>query len=322
MAPRLTAVPLEPGAVARALDALPKRAGVAQLLGPGGRNLLIGRPANLRSWVAAHLGRGRPPRKGARPPTDLSPVAAAVAYAETTSPFAQRVAFERLMAQHVPPAKRRDLKPAGWIDLDLAARFPRAVARAGAAGPTAFGPFRSKEAALRAIALLHKLFPLRPCDFAFEPDPALALGLGCVYAQVRTCAAPCLGRVGEEDYGALAGRAAAFLAAPWDRAEETRAWLPEWVAGSDARALVVETGASGLELFPVRSGAVLDERRLACAPEDLADALETLAWAPAEPPRDDMPWLVAWLHARRKTGAFLVLRDGAPSREAAARLRS
>ncbi|MGH9886161.1 MAG: hypothetical protein ACREBE_11565, partial [bacterium] len=41
-----------------------------------------------------------------------------------------------------------------------------------------------------AIEALHAVFPLRPCDFVFEPAPDLAVGLGCVFAQVRTCAAP------------------------------------------------------------------------------------------------------------------------------------
>ncbi len=41
-----------------------------------------------------------------------------------------------------------------------------------------FGPFRDRRAAEKARDALHRLFPLRPCDFAFEPDPALPLGLG------------------------------------------------------------------------------------------------------------------------------------------------
>ena len=108
---------------------------------------------------------------------------------------------------HVAPSARRDLKPAAWLHLDPGARFPRLTVRPMAGDPAGlFGPFRNRPAAARAVAALHKLFPLRPCDFVFEPAPDLSLGLGCVYAQVRTCAAPCLSRVSEDGYRGLAGR--------------------------------------------------------------------------------------------------------------------
>ena len=43
--PPLTVVPLEAGDVAALLARLPTQAGVAQVLGPDGQSLLIGRPA-------------------------------------------------------------------------------------------------------------------------------------------------------------------------------------------------------------------------------------------------------------------------------------
>jgi hypothetical protein len=318
--PRLTVVPVEVGTVDRTLAEVPKSAGVAQVIGPEGGNLLIGRPANLRSWMAARLGRGRPAKKGVRPPTDLSSIATALAFVETTSPFAQRLAFERLMARHVPPAARRDLKPAAYVHLDPAERFPRATVRMGAAAPHLFGPFKGREAALRAIASLHKAFPLRPCDYVFEPRPDLPLGLGCVYAQVRTCAAPCLVRVTEDEYRGLAARAAAFLGAPWARAEGPGS-LPSWIGDAgEARGLVAERGAKGLELYPVWRGAVLDEQAATCDPEDLSGTFDRLDWSDPPAPRDDVPWLLAWVHGRRKTGAYLVLRPGETAAEVRARI--
>ena len=73
-----------------------------------------------------------------------------------------------------------------------------------------------------------------------------------------------------------------------------------------ARALVVEPGSTGLELYPVRDGVVLDERRLTAAAAALDAALERLSWAPPESPRDDLPWLASWIHDRRRTGAYLI----------------
>jgi len=293
-------------------------AGVCQILDPEGRNLLIGRPANLRRWAASRLGRGKPVPKGKRPPTDLSPVAATVAHAATTSPFQQRLVYERLMARYVPLSARRDLKPPGFLHLDPQERFPRISVRRFEEGPgeaALFGPFRDRRAAEKARDQLHKLHPLRPCDYAFEPDPALPLGLGCLYAQVRTCAAPCLARIAEEDYRALAGRVAEELGRPDRRAEGTG--LPAWVAAVGGRGVVVARVPSGVELYPVRAGRVLDHAVLLAPADAWEAAVEKIRWGveeatSAEVPTD-WPWLSAWLHSPAGRASFVYV--GGPALE-------
>jgi len=282
-------------------------AGVGQILDPEGRNLLIGRAANLRRWAASRLGRGKPVPKGKRPPTDLSPVAAAVAHAPTSSSFQQRLVYERLMARYVPLSARRDLKPPAFLHLDPRERFPRISVRRFEEGGALFGPFRDRRAAEKARDLLHKLHPLRPCDYTFEPEPALPLGLGCLYAQVRTCAAPCLVRIAEEDYRAMAARVAQELARPDRRAEGTG--LPAWVSAVDGRGVVVARGTSGVELYPVRAGRVLDLAALVAPADAWEAALEAIRWddagaTPAGAPAD-WPWLSAWLHSPAGRTSFL-----------------
>jgi excinuclease ABC subunit C len=319
--PRLTSVPLENGDVAALLARIPTAAGVAQFLGPDGKSLLIGRPANLRRWVATQLGAGPPPKKGARPPTNLTPITTAVAYAATTSPFAQRLAFERVMGRYVPLSRRRDLKPPVYLHLDPAARFPRLTVRPSAADREhLYGPFRNRQAALAAIDALHALFPLRPCDFVFEPSPELALGLGCVFAQVRTCAAPCLVRVSEDDYRALAARAASVLGVPGARPAELSARVPSWAgAVAGARGLIADRGHEGIELYPVVEGAVVEEHMATTTAEGLASAVAELAWSPPADPRDDMRWLLPWLHGKR-TGTYVDVPPLEPAEQTAARL--
>lgn len=293
---------------------------MGQILGSEGRNLLIGRAASLRRWFATHLGAGRPARQGGRPPTDLSPVAATLSYAETTSAFQQRLLFERLMGEHVPRSARRDLKTPAYLQLDASERFPRLSVRPAGAGPL-YGPFRERRAAQRALEALHKLFPLRPCDYAFEPDPALPLGLGCLYAQVRSCAAPCLARISEEEYRGIAAHAAQLLADAEPRPHDLGGWLPAWVSGARF-GLVVELGRGGLELYPVSSGAVLDEIARSCGPEELELALAGFDWSFRAASRDDRPWLVAWLGVPRRTGAYLPVWDPTDSHGLAERIRS
>jgi len=320
--PRLTVVPLENGDVSALLARLPAQAGVAQVLGPDGQSLLIGRPVHVRRWVAMQLGAGPPPRKGKRPPTNLAPITSAVAFATTTTSFAHRLAFERVMGRHVPLSKRRDLKPPVYLHLDPAARFPRLTVRpSGADREHLYGPFRSRAAAQAAIEALHTVFPLRPCDYAFEPAPDLALGLGCVFAQVRTCAAPCLVRVSEDDYRALAASAAAALGAGATRGADLAARVPLWVSAiAQARGLVADRAGTTVELYPVVAGAVIEEEMAVTTTDGLEAAVAALRWSAPSEARDDTPWLLPWLHGKR-TGVYLDLAPGESAAETAARLR-
>lgn len=268
--------------------------------------------ANLRRWFGSQLGLARPSKKSGRPRTNLRPVASAVRCATTRCAFEQRLVYERLMAEHVPLAQRRDLKTPAYLRLDLAERFPRVVV-AERAGETAgmFGPFRDRRSAASARDALHKRNRLRPCDYAFEPEPALPLGLACLYAQVRSCAAPCLARVSEDEYRQIASETAAQLRDPSQRAAADMAWLPAWVAAADGAALVAERTPEGsLLLFPIREGAVLDAEQRECAEGGLEAALLALSFEAPASPRDDTPWLVAWLREPRRSGAYLVVEVG------------
>lgn len=280
---------------------------MAQLLDARGGSLLIAQPRDLRRWAAGQLA---PPRRGrgGRPRLDLRPLAATMRHAGTRGGFEQRLVYERLMARHVAPSVRRDLRPPAYLRLDTGERFPRLTvsARPDAA---AYGPFRDRRAAAAAREALERGHALRPCDYSFEPDPALALGLGCVYAQLRTCSAPCLARVGEEAYRALAREAAERLADPRRPDREGLAWLPDWVAPASGRGLVAERVRDGVQLFPIRAGAVLEEEARLAPETELEAALASLRFEPV-PGRDDAAWLVAWLRSAGRRGAYLPLDEG------------
>jgi excinuclease UvrABC nuclease subunit len=292
------------GDLAAALLSLPAARGVAQLLDARGESLVVGRGASIRSWARGQLGRGRPsPKPGARPRVDLSKLAVSIRFALARSPFHERLLFERLMAPLVPLSRRRDLRPPGWLWL-TDERFPRLLAH-GAAGGRALGPFRDAKTAARARDALQKRHLLRPCDFDFEPDPGWPTGLRCVYAQVRTCAAPCLAREDAEAYRARAARALRELSDP---AEGDDA-LPAHLGRRDQRAAVVEELAGGaLEVHPVDAWQVLEDGAVVGAPgEPLADVLSRVTWPPPASPADDAPWLVAWLAEKKRSGRWLRL---------------
>jgi hypothetical protein len=230
------------------------------------------------------------------------------------------------MARYVPLSARRDLKSPVYLHLDTQERFPRVTIRPAALDLSGLhGPFRDRRAAESARQHLHKRFPLRPCDYVFEPDPSLPLGLGCLYAQVRSCAAPCLGRVTEGEYRALSAEAATFLGGPEARAGDGAAGpIRPWVAAAEpGTALVVDRGRGGLEVYPVRRGAVLEEGSVVAEePETLESALARVRWPDVGSERDDGAWLSSWLHAPRRSGAYVLVDAGEAVVSMAARVRS
>ncbi len=186
-----------------------------------------------------------------------------------------------------------------------------------------FGPFRDRRAAEKARDALHRLFPLRPCDYAFEPDPALPLGLGCLYAQVRSCAAPCLARVSEEEYRALAARAAAWLGRPGGE-DAAPAAVPAIVSAVDvARARGRRRGAKGDRPLPgARAGAcsrtaAVDRRRRRTLEAAVAGSTGRSAGGP-----DDWPWLAAWLRSPRGRASYVLAGDVDDRRRSPPRVRA
>jgi hypothetical protein len=289
----LTTVTLQ-GGVDAALALIPSAAGVGQILAEGERNLVIGRPSNLRRWAAGHLGRARPvkPVPGKlppRPPTDLTPIAVAIAYVATTSPFGQRLAFERLMARYVPLSRRRDLKRPAYLRLDPDESFPRLVIQPTPEGGDVFGPFRDTRAATRARDALYKHFRLRPCDFDFKPAHDLPDGLVADVARALDGS----GEVGE---------------------------IPGWVRRAGGRSLVVERAGAGLEVYPIVGGGVIEEAAVAATPEGLEASIDGLAWTCVAEPRDDTPWLIAWRHGKR-TGVEIPIAAGEPAAAITSRIR-
>jgi hypothetical protein len=295
-------------------------AGVSEILAEDGRCLLVAKPANLKKWFATRLGRAKV-RPGARPPTDVTPVARTLRYVRTPSSFGQRLTFERLMAERFPGVRRRDLKPAVYLRLDPGERFPRVTIEPRGSGlPDHFGPFRDRAAADKALHALHKLFPLRPCDFRFEPHPELPLGVGCLYAQVHTCAAPCLMRVTEEEYRGLAQAAAQILSFPASRATDTEAWLRPFVTRAAVRALVAEPTRNGLELYPVTAGCVGDA--VPATTDALEAALAHVRWDEPPSPGRDEAWLTSWIYEKKRRGAYVIVEDERACEALAAAIRA
>ena len=75
-------------------------------------------------------------------------------------------------------------------------------------GASHYGPFWGRRSAEQTLEFVTRLFQLRRCE---GPLPSELEGKGCFYAQVRRCSAPCLGRIGAEDYAGAVRSAGELL---------------------------------------------------------------------------------------------------------------
>jgi hypothetical protein len=112
--------------------------------------------------------------------------------------------------------------------------------------------------------------------------------------------------VGEQDYRAVADRAASWLARPESRSDAPEA-VPAAVTGAEgALAVVVSAGRKEVGLYPVREGRVLDAAAQVSSADRLDALVAGLQWPVAEGP-DDWPWLAAWLASPRGRGSYVPL---------------
>ncbi|MFN8641640.1 MAG: exonuclease domain-containing protein [Candidatus Binatia bacterium] len=71
-----------------------------------------------------------------------------------------------------------------------------------------FGPFRSRQSAVEAQALVARLFRLRTCTGRLAPDPEVS---PCLQGQIGACTAPCAARVDRATYALQVAAAARFF---------------------------------------------------------------------------------------------------------------
>ena len=81
------------------------------------------------------------------------------------------------------------------------------------------------------------------------------------------------------------------------------------MSSADARALAVEHGRDGIEIYPVVAGTVLEERATTVPAEGLEDALQNLNWTRTDGTGHDWDWLASWIFTPRRAGRYIVL-DG------------
>src|SRR5207244_12796281 len=127
---------------------------------------------------------------------------------ETGSELAAALLEARQIRALKPPynRQRKHLPRVGFLKLTDRGRYPRlgVTQRLAADRATYLGPFRSREAAERAQAVLGRVFGLRTCAARLVPSPEVT---PCLSGQVGACTA----HVDEAAYGRQVDAFLAFL---------------------------------------------------------------------------------------------------------------
>ncbi len=200
-------VPIGADLIKEELRNLPTAAGVYRMLNDAGDVLYVGKAKSLRKRVQAYA---NPERQSIRMRRMIAETRALEVV--TTRTEAEALLLEADLIKRYAPRYNillRDDKSFPLILLTGDHAYPRIVKHRGAkkrAGDY-FGPFASVGAVNHTLNILQRAFLLRNCaDTVFK-----ARTRPCLLYQIKRCAAPCVGRVSEAEYGELVDQARAFL---------------------------------------------------------------------------------------------------------------
>ena len=194
-------------AIRNVLKTLPVRPGVYRMQDAAGDVLYVGKARALKARVANYVQVSRLSKRLQRMVAQTRSMTIV-----TTQTEAEALLLEaQLIKRFRPPYNvlLRDDKSFPFILLRDDHPFPRVQKHRGArrAKGQYFGPFASAGSVHSTLNALQKLFLLRSCNDSFFANRSRP----CLLHQIRRCSAPCVGRIGIDDYAELVGDAKAFL---------------------------------------------------------------------------------------------------------------
>jgi excinuclease ABC subunit C len=189
------------------LATLPTAPGVYRMIKAGGEVLYVGKARNLKKRVGAYTSPGRLGPRLHRMIADTAAMEFVTTHTEAEALLLESNLIKRLRPRY--NILLRDDKSFACILVTGDHPFPRVLKHRGAQSRKGdyFGPFASTWAVNRTLTALQRAFLLRSCSdavFAARSRP-------CLLYQIKRCSAPCVGRIGENDYAALVAQARDFL---------------------------------------------------------------------------------------------------------------
>jgi len=195
-------------AIRNVLATLPAKPGVYRMHDARGDVLYVGKARALKNRVTNYTQVDRLSKRLQRMIAQTRSMTIV-----TTNNEAEALLLEAQLIKRYRPAYNvllRDDKSFPFILLRADHDFPRIQKHRGArrAKGNYYGPFASAGSVNTTLNALQKLFLLRSCTDGFFKSRDRP----CLLYQIKRCSAPCVGRIGAEDYAELVSDAKDFLA--------------------------------------------------------------------------------------------------------------
>lgn len=191
------------------VSALPTAPGIYRFRDGDGRLLYVGKAKNLRQRVGSYLTNAATHRGKV---LDLIRNIRDVEVEEAGSELEASLREADEIRRTKPPYNTlsKHLPQIAFLKLTLSDAYPRlsVVNRLTGRAGRYFGPFRSRQSAVEAQALVARLFRLRTCTGALRPSADIS---PCLQGQIGACTAPCAARVDRAAYGVQVAAAARFF---------------------------------------------------------------------------------------------------------------
>jgi len=188
------------------LDHLPDKPGVYIFNDRHGRVLYVGKALSLKKRVRSYFGEGCISTRVESLLSQLQDLEWIVTDSETEAYLLEH----NLIKRHRPTynIRLRDDKSYPYIKLTTNEDFPKAFLTRNPRvdGAQYFGPYTNVKAARRALALIHRFFPLRRCKgkLRLKIRP-------CLNYHIKECTAPCVDKIDRTDYLSLVRGVSLFL---------------------------------------------------------------------------------------------------------------
>jgi len=190
-----------------ALRNVPNSPGVYRMLDRKGDAVYVGKARNLKSRVQNYTHPAGLSNRLRRMVAETAALEIVITATEAEALLLECNLIKRLMPRY--NVLLRDDKSFPFIHITAGHDFPQLAKFRGARDKPGsfFGPFASAGAVNRTLITLQKAFLLRSCSDSLFNNRTRP----CLLFQIKRCSAPCVGRIGSEDYARLLEQAHGFL---------------------------------------------------------------------------------------------------------------
>ena len=194
-------------AIRAALKTMPHAPGIYRMMGVDARILYIGKAKNLFNRVGSYAQLRDLSTRILRMISQVVAVEFVVTHSEAEALLLEA----NLVRKHRPHYNilLKDDKSFPYLRVDRGHPYPRIEKHRGSQSKPGeyFGPFASVGALNETMALLQRIFLLRPCSDSYFKNRTRP----CLQYQIKRCSAPCVGLIGEAEYTEKIAQAQGFL---------------------------------------------------------------------------------------------------------------